>query len=855
MGSLHISKRGMNHNTPNVPPATRFNDKAPLSPLLNNSIGLGFARRPSDNLLSKFSNIDEDSLNLKKETGKKKKSSFHINELSPPNKNFVVKHERPISDESIATKASELFSSPSSDMRSTASSIEHELDDLNEVDDSITSNKNINNSIRLNSDEKNNNAGSRDTSKLFINQNISKFDSQSTLTYMSNNNNNNKTNKESYSKLQNQNSSHTTNISETSSTSTANFNTTYNSNRSNSIQKNHLDQNNKSNNANNLTSSNNNNLNNDRSYLHSNKSMPLLRTNSIQNTRQSNSIHSKLNPQNQNNPQFFSHSNSTTAILHNKLPLTASQRYRLRKEQNETSLRKSIKKKEKYYEENDNVLELQDGYVDDTLTWNIPMASIPTTSFLTAKNNSKIHHLKKRNNSTPTFTSKMMPPSLTALDFFDMPASPIPGIQNTTDFQYFHDTTQNLTNVYLHSSERLSKSILDERTTSADFLPLNLKRASDNGMEDLVLVSQDKLELMSNSRPSWLPPKDPAEKRAHEDQISKSLSMASIDQLDRSKDRDQRLIRDETNKQKLIILMDRDVTRNSSLTSLKKIVWETQLPKEFRLKLYNELLQSKVELITKKYIESFDQLLEVVENMEFPKNKEVEIEKLITNSLRNKRNSQFKISENLKLMLQVKSVSVQGILPGDELLFHHFLIDNETESLSQIWNIVNLLQMTCFNDSCREKYDEKIIYPKGVISQHLLRDDSFKDEYNGTCLNFITWWNILERMDHDLFMWMIDIIVVNNSQCFKTHPVKEEQFVDKNWEYYRSKKVVTNYKILLSFTLNILLNYHFGYDNLKKLSDLKDPKFCIPIAMDNLFDIEEVNCIFVRKWLHYYKKF
>lgn len=100
------------------------------------------------------------------------------------------------------------------------------------------------------------------------------------------------------------------------------------------------------------------------------------------------------------------------------------------------------------------------------------------------------------------------------LDFNEMPTSPIPGLNKVTDFQFIQDTTKSLASVYLHSSNRLSRSKLSERTKSSDFLPIELKEAQNQGMEDLILVSENKLDVVSHSRPSWLPPKDRQEKKA-----------------------------------------------------------------------------------------------------------------------------------------------------------------------------------------------------------------------------------------------------------------------------------------------------------------------------------------------------
>lgn len=809
----------------------------------SNIVGLGIARRPSDNLLLKFNQ----TLTTRNRSGGNHSTSVENTEviyeggplnpvdlsgLSPPNKNFVAKNQRPISNDSISTKTSELFSSPSFDLHSRDSSIGNDSEDnetsmvdkssiISEEDTTLIIHQEENTQPNK-SDNPSTNNSPIPTPNHVLEKILSKPSPKPTHLFKNGTN---------------------TNAPAASVASTD------------------------------ITS------NSKTSYLHSNRSAPLLKATKNQHPNHVNS-YSYSNPYNKAIQKYsfsdkisgtgdsdinkskriplYSHSNSTTAIPFNKVPLTASQRYRLRKEQNETSLRKSIKKKERFYEDQEQIMELQEGDIDDTLIWNIPMASFSTSSFL---NSTEPNGLKLGQGTKVILQQHKHPivsengPFVPNLDFFDMPTSPIPGVSKVTDFQYIQDTTKKLSNVYIHSSERLSKSKLSERANSASYLPLDLKEASEKGMEDLLLISENKLELMSNSRPSWLPPKDPEERKAHEEQISKSISMASIEQLDRNKDREQRLIRNETNRQKFVLLLDRDVTRNSSIKSLQKIIWETSFSDEVRLQMYNTILQSDVKLITKQYIDPFTDLLEIVNGMDFPKGKEVELEQLINKSINSKRNDPGVMSKDLMLMLKIKSISTQGLLVGDELLFHHFLQDESFKTLSEVWEAVNLIQMTCFNDLCQEKYDSKIISRRGVVANYLLRNDDFKDEFNSTCLNFNTWWNVLERVDHALFMWIIDIIVVHNAQCFKNDPVKETLFHNQDWDYYKSKKVPMNYKILLSFILNILLNYHFGFIDLKVLADLGDKNFCIPIPMDDLIDKESVDGLFIRKWLHYYKKF
>ncbi|KAG0661375.1 Bud growth protein [Maudiozyma exigua] len=887
------SNTSTNYNDPNLVTKTRTKSIGSNTSSSNNSnkmVGLGIARRPSDNLLLKYNNNLQHSgssppsisknlkgKNIPDSTMRQTNNNIleddedqdEINHtLSPPKKHFVSKNDRPISNDSISTKASELFSSPSSDLNSRNSSMENDSDIDNSSEHLKISNTNNSGSMMEES------IISEGNSTLILNSSeaTQKYDQQTPIN--GNNNNNILDNMNSSIPPSNQRYIYSSNGNQINNNNNGKFNS------ANASTPNFKHIPNKNHTTTNLPSSNHNgNI-----------------------SGNGNSFYK---------PSLYGHSNSTTAILSNKVPLTASQRYRLRKEQNETSIRNTIKEKEKFYDEQNGILELQEGDIDDSLIWNIPMASFSTSSFLNTSGGKHHKHTSRnrslankqsaidlnhaaaaasssttadpnnnimnkapvlQHNSTKSApinstnqlghnhkfgNSRKAAVSMPVLDFHDMPTSPIPGINRVSDLQYIQETTKNLSSVYIQSQNRLSKSKLSQRTQSADFLPLDLKAASEQGMEDLLLVSEDKLSAVSSSRPSWLPPKDSEEKRMHEYEISKSISMASIEQLDKNKNREERRINDETNRAKLVLLLDRDVTRNSSLNSLRKIVWETSFSKESRRQIYDEVLQSRDRIISKHYMESFDQLSKLLSTMDFPKGKEVEIEQLIKNDIINKRAGAGleTVSDQLMYLLKLKAVSSHGLLPGDALLFHHFLIDGAFNSPKDVWEMANLLQMTCFSDLCKNKYDAKILQSRGVVANYLLKTDDFKYEFNPSCLNSTTWWNIMERVDHELFMWTMDIIVVANAQSFKNYPIKKQDYEGKDWETYRNKKVVVNYKILLAFALNVLLNYHFGFNDLNELAILQDKGFSIPIPMEELLDSTEVNGMFVRKWLHYFKKF
>lgn len=597
----------------------------------------------------------------------------------------------------------------------------------------------------------------------------------------------------------------------------------------------------------------------------------------------------------------YAHSNSTSAILpsqqQQQQPMTPSHRLRLRRELRDVALKNSIKQKEKFYEEQDTNLDLKDDGVDASLIWNIPMASYSTSSFL---NTTKSRHrdsdlnIVAQSNTMrhsdphpqPQPQPKTQPPQqnrkafpqrrpinsmsqpnlpsinnnrvlrrpVTVTSLEDIPATPIPGLSNMSDTEFMQETIQNLSAVYLHSQEAKSKGKLEERRDSTQYLPMSMKEMSDKGMEDLVLISEKKLEAVSSTRPSYLPPKSQREKKIHERQIAKYINMASTEQLERKAKHDKKLTKNNLNMEKYAALLNRGITRKSSLYDLKKLVWETPINEDIRLEVYHLLLESDAKLISSSYVESFDYLSGILDSMDFPTDKQAEIQQIVNKNIKSKIGSNLEIKEDLYTLLKLKSISKQGISVGDALIFHYFLHSKSFKSLKEIWEVSNVIQMTCFNDLCREKYDQRIVEKRGVTAR-ILHNPSFKSELNSSTMNFSTWWNIIARVDFSLFMWLMDIIVVENSQCFTNKTITKEQFKGKNWESYFSKNVVTNYRILASFAALVLLDYHFGFNDLKQLENVSNKNFCIPLYADDAETRDDINGSFVKKWLHQYKKY
>ena len=497
----------------------------------------------------------------------------------------------------------------------------------------------------------------------------------------------------------------------------------------------------------------------------------------------------------------------------------------------------------------------------DILLWNVPMIhpSIETDTF------SKIHSSNK------------------LWDDSELPPTSIPGVGPTNsgslDLEQIHATSLGLSLVYTDTELDLAKRRLREREEAAERLPLEWKQLSDVGLEDLRLVSESKAQLACGSgRPSWLPPKDAVERRRHDHEIFAAINAASEGMLARGEARRERQARDKTNDECVHrLLLEGEVEGSTnSINELRERVWETPFSDAFRYEAYERLLHADMEFIQRIGVhESFSKLMKLLDEVQLPSNIEQEIQQRTLKTIHDKRMLTQSIRDDLTLLLKLKSLSAQGLVEGDTLIFYHLLLANEVSarkrSLAEVWSLEYAIQLVCFNELVRQRYNEEILDKKYVVQRQLNRCSGFKEENNSECLNFNTWWNVLERVDHQLFMWILDVIVVHNSHSKGAVSSTQQSSTPQgttgylattsapSWEIYRDTNLVNNSKILLSLALNILLNYHFGFNDLKSLKDLNDSNFAIPLPLsavkDDPEESYEANSKLIKRWAETFKQF
>ncbi|KAL6937419.1 hypothetical protein ACO0RG_003925 [Hanseniaspora osmophila] len=621
---------------------------------------------------------------------------------------------------------------------------------------------------------------------------------------------------------------------------------------------------------------------------------------------------------------------------------------------------------------------------DDFLVWNVPVAlnsvafhQTPMMHSKAAKPSSSLQYsttigtknasstmgpqpsLGKRANSTSVIPSNPLS-NIQVMHMAEMPASPIPGITAKGDKMntLYDSTTKNLSQMYLSNSKSFSQVQLQTRMNSMDSLPQMVKTAGDEGLEDLKLVSDEKLKNVTSTRPMWLPIKSPREIKKHEFEISKTMSMVSIDKLNFNRKLDELPKKIADQKAKFDDIINKElqlstnensvntINRNSLGQSLQNILWDCPnvITLEERLATYKKLTYFSLyeNHFSSQLYNRFDDLYNnKYRTTEFNQTKLAEIDKLIKLNLVDYANvseedsTHNSIPENLITLIKLKMLTPAGLQNRDIIMFNILLkfynADNGKACLETVWELNEVLSIVCFNDSVVEKFNEKIMSKSGPVYKYLSVESNFDQEFQTSNLKFDNFFHILDKLPESLTMWVLDVILVSNIIVFKsnnlehyhkklvtklteiklTNPSSNSSSTNKYenmlFEYWNRKYMTKNYKVLVALVLNVLLNYHFGFNNfdeLKKLSNKSYNLLGLPSSrssssLDNTSSSsvlkkhlsyrssissggsrasmnsgptsttgttgDKQHCIdgdefvliegFLKKWLHYYKKF
>ncbi|OBA26631.1 hypothetical protein HANVADRAFT_52943 [Hanseniaspora valbyensis NRRL Y-1626] len=497
---------------------------------------------------------------------------------------------------------------------------------------------------------------------------------------------------------------------------------------------------------------------------------------------------------------------------------------------------------------------------ESPIIWNVPMtatAAAINTSYST-KNSSipKSQHSQRQNSKTSSISATSMP--MTSLY----------GVSDRKDLiDSFNQTSISLSELYLHEQSRQNTNKINQRKQETEFLPETLKEATREGLEDATFVSKEKLNSLSSSRPSWLPVKDSKENEKHEREIYRTVSNASIDKLQLNRKFENLPDVVSEMKVKLDKLFNVDceekdqiVNSSSILSGINKIMWEypclTSIDNRYNT--YHRVLLSDIYssglFPSKIELQNFP-------GLDYNLKEEDNIKKLIIKnmsqyddeaSMENRLHSSRKITQILYQLVHQRSIlnencneiNISCIL-YDMLLRSYGLMDIELSQLQnyenrteieyvirKIWDLEQLISKICFNEVVIEKYNDRIMNKKGLLAQSLKMEYGFDSEMTSENLNFNNFLQILNKLPNKLCLWVLDIIVLNNAVLMNKNSL--QYYLDKisdkfesssnkkvdAYDYWMKKYSTNNYKTLISLTISVLLNYHFGYSDFQELSEI-----------------------------------
>ncbi|KKA03871.1 hypothetical protein D499_0A03690 [Hanseniaspora uvarum DSM 2768] len=452
-----------------------------------------------------------------------------------------------------------------------------------------------------------------------------------------------------------------------------------------------------------------------------------------------------------------------------------------------------------------------------------------------------------------------------------MPMTPVYGVSSRKELiDGFNQTSLSLTDLYLFEINKQNKEKINERLKESEHLPSVLKEATEEGFDEAKFVSKEKLNSISSSRPSWLPVKETKENHKHEQEIYRTVSNVSIEKMNLNKKfsnlstvvmdlltKNNKLLRSNNTKDTKML------NSNTVLTAFNKNIFEYPFigNMENRLEVYEKVLMS--EIYKNDIFEGTAMGLKVFKGIDYKSEiQDTELQSDIKQALShydakvNELNSLHAVKEKipdfllhlcyLKKVYDGKSDLKTGIVLYELLLRSYGLLElqfSDIENLenkadinhvvNKIWDIEQLINKVCFNAIVKEKYDDRIMNKRGLVSQMMKLEYGFDSEFDSKNLNFDNFVSTLVKLPYKLSLWVLDIIVLNNGICMNNSSFdyykdkltnKYLNDFNKNKKdtvsYWANKYTKNNYKILVSLTLNILLDYHFGYDDFNELKEI-----------------------------------
>jgi hypothetical protein len=514
------------------------------------------------------------------------------------------------------------------------------------------------------------------------------------------------------------------------------------------------------------------------------------------------------------------------------LKLTPSQRLKLTRK---NSLLKSQKQKESYFEDHYNSDEESSAY-DEVLIWNVPYAGGSTVfSPISGKSTTTLKQIIDKSpapmpmSPLPGKISDSLPPSPSPLA--SRRPEPKSSSSRTRPLYKHPDEAQSLSRFYEVSSNNYSKRELMKRQKSMPNLPAIVKTASDLGLDDMKLISQEKTNSISSTRPIWLPPKDSKECKKHESAVLKMFEdSARLERL--KKEKHNALINAE---HRHIVrwgeLNGRGLLRNTSISEIKKLVFKCPVPDYLRYEVWNSFLKAESGKKKKnsELLNSYEKFQELNEKLQsIPNLPADKIESLRESISKWKTENYDRFidlnEEKLLELLKLRLISKLGLDFNVDLKLMALLLlkFNQTDT----FNMANLAKLNVFNNEVTIKKFNDNLAKNSIVKKYLQHNEFSKD---------------LQQLS---FNKILPILVKISSQRISR---STDDIGDENQIIFQIVDILfihNDYKSHYALMITILRHYHFGFLDIDDLLSNSDRKITVPDRFQ-----------FFEHFYHYHKKF
>jgi hypothetical protein len=376
--------------------------------------------------------------------------------------------------------------------------------------------------------------------------------------------------------------------------------------------------------------------------------------------------------------------------------------------------------------------------------------------------------------------------------------SPLPG---TSSFYIHNDEAKSISKFYELTNQVYVNSEMAKRQMSQTSLPQMCTDASRRGLDDGKLISNEKLEVLSPSRPIWLPPKSAAESVKHDKDYQKMI--IHIAKREKKLKEEQAKFQEDQTRYKQRWL-EFSQSSHSKLVDMQKLCFKCSIPDHLRYKIWSDVMFERLD----EPLDDYSQLKTKFESIKaFPESQLQDIDAL-TRTLMTKYQKFQKgqeLHDKLVNLIQLQMISTKGFHEGDEILFATMLIKfNQIDS----FKLVQLIKSTILTQTNDAKFSKSL--EKSTLKR-------YTPEQDHKALKLLTHGSIIKLITH-----------FPEALCFPMFDL----FIMKN-----------NYKLWLSLLVVILRDHHLGFNSLEELFKTQQQ-----VMIEDWFK-------FSSKIVHYYRKF